>query len=281
MENYKEIAKQARIKILDLIYRAQTSHIGSNFSCVDILAVLFEKADLSKDKIILSKGWAAAAFYYFLWRKGKITEEELNSFCGKCSKCSYGVEKIDKTKGHDFYGTCSDCFGSGQSKFIGLTEPSVPGVDFAGGSMGVGLPAGVGFALSKKLKGEEGKVYVIMSDGELQCGTTWESKLIAGQFELDNLVVIVDNNGLQAMGKTREILRSTMMPASIDWHYDLCDGHDYSQIEECLERPGPVYIDARTIKGKGVSFFEGNNIWHYRAPNKDEYELALKELNAV
>src|SRR3989344_3863390 len=112
MQNYKEIARQARIKVIELIWKAQTSHLGSNFSIIDILTVLFEKADLDKDKIILSKGWAAASLYYFLWRKGRITEEELNSYCRL------------------------------GSKFIGLAEPVIPEIPFAGGSMGYGLPAG-------------------------------------------------------------------------------------------------------------------------------------------
>ena len=112
MKNYKEIAKNARIKVLDLIYKAQSSHIGSNFSCIDLLATIFEKADLDKDKIILSKGWVAASLYYFLYKKGRISEEELNSFCqpgskfiglaepmGKMIKCSCNAKKrtqVDK-----------------------------------------------------------------------------------------------------------------------------------------------------------------------------------------
>ncbi|MDO8663590.1 MAG: 1-deoxy-D-xylulose-5-phosphate synthase N-terminal domain-containing protein, partial [Candidatus Wildermuthbacteria bacterium] len=155
--NYKEIAKQARIKVLDLIYRAQVSHIGSNFSCIDLLTVIFENADLDKDKIILSKGWVAASLYYFLWRKGRITKEELDSFCRP------------------------------GSKFIGLAEPIIPEIPAAGGSMGFGLPFGVGFALAKKLKKENGKVFVLMSDGEMQIGTTWESALIGAHHKLDNL----------------------------------------------------------------------------------------------
>ena len=239
--NYQQIAKDARLKVLDLIYRAQVSHIGSNFSCIDILAVLFEKIDLDKDKFVLSKGWAASSLYYFLWRKGRITEEELDSFCKE------------------------------GSKFIGLAEPITPDIMIAGGSMGLGLPGAVGLALAKKIKKEEGKVYVLMSDGEMQIGTTWESALIMNHHNLDNLVVIVDNNGLQAMGKTEDILK---MPIEID-----IDGHDYGEIEKALDtHNGSDFIIAKTTKGKGVSFMENNNLYHYKGLSKKEYEDAKKEL---
>src|SRR3990167_9589716 len=148
MPNYKQIAADARKKVLDLIYQAQTSHIGSNFSAIDIMAVLFEKVDPNKDEVVLSAGWKAAAWYYFLWCKGIITEEELNSFC------------------------------MSGSPFIGLVEPMNRwGFRIAGGSMGLGICGAVGLALAKKLKKEEGNVYCLVSDGEMQCGTTWESYL--------------------------------------------------------------------------------------------------------
>ncbi len=252
MEAYSQIAKDARLKVLDLIYEAQSSHIGSNFSCIDILAVLFEKMDLDKDKFVLSAGWKAASLYYFLWKKGRITEEQLNSYC------------------------------KDGSPFIGLAEPIHPDIPISGGSMGLGLPGAVGLALAKKLKGEEGTVYVLMSDGELQCGTTWESALIAAQHKLDNLVVIVDNNGFQAMGKTGDILGG-YFPAK-GWDLIMIDGHDYGVIGDMLfgyfsKYTSPKVIITNTIKGKGVSFFEGDNLWHYKAPNEDEYLRAKEELN--
>ena len=120
--NYKEKATAARKKVLEMIYKAQVSHIGSNFSCIDILTVLFEKIDLDKDKFILSAGWKAASLYYFLWKKGRITKAELDSYCQQ------------------------------GSKFIGLAEPIHKDIIFAGGSMQMGTAAAVGLALSKKLK---------------------------------------------------------------------------------------------------------------------------------
>ena len=237
----KEIARQARKKVLEMIYKAQTSHIGSNLSVIDIATVLYEKADLKKDKIIWSAGWKAATAYYFLARKGIIPTQDLDTYC------------------------------QDGSRYIGLLEPTVKGVDCAGGSMGYGLPFGVGFALAKKFKQEEGKVYVIMSDGEMAIGTTWESALIAAHHNLDNLVVILDNNGFQAMGKTEDIL---YVPPYFETQR--IDGHDYLQISDALNMGGWIYAD--TIKGKGVSFMEGNNDWHYRTVDKESYELALKEL---
>lgn len=242
--SYQKTATEARRKVLELIFKAQTSHIGSNFSCLDLLTVLFDKVDIKKDEVILSAGWKAAAWYYFLWKKGVISEEELDSFCRE------------------------------GSKFIGLTEPMNRwGLRFAGGSMGMGLPAAVGFALAKKIKGEEGTIYCLMSDGEMQIGTTWEASLIARQHNLKNLVVLVDVNGLQAMGETKDILDIPFL--------EYVDGHNFDAIEKDMSkenRESPATILFKTIKGKGVSFMENNNLYHYKAPSKEEYEMALKEL---
>ena len=268
MEEYQKTSREARLKTLELIYKAQTSHVGSCFSCVDILTVLFDKVDPTKDEVVLSAGWKAASWYYFLWKRGVITKEELNSFCMP------------------------------ESPFIGLVEPIEGrwGLKIGGGSMGLGLPGAVGLALAKKLKGEEGKVYVLMSDGELQIGTTWESALIAAQHKLDNLVVIVDNNGLQAMGKNKDILGDVGFPigkswAEKDWHSRGVDGHNHEKIAELLDMQNEFAIDIKyggakpfllnfnTVKGKGVSFMENNNLYHYKQLSQGEYENAKKELN--
>jgi transketolase len=253
--DYKFIAAGARRKVLEMVYKAQTSHIGSNLSVIDIFAVLFERVSLDKDKVILSAGWKAAALYYFLWKKGRISLGELNSYCQP------------------------------ESKFIGLSEPIHPDIPFAGGSMGMGLPAGVGFALSKKLRGEEGTVYVIMSDGELQCGTTWEASLIAAHHKLGNLVVIVDNNGLQAMGETEDIL-SARFPGE-GWIERSVNGHSHKEMAKTLSLSEadsyntnkPSVIIADTIKGKGWKRAEDNNDWHYKNIDEESYKKALAELN--
>jgi len=243
-DGYKQIATAARKKVLEMIYQAQTSHIGSNFSSIDILTVLYNIANIDKelredrDRIVTSKGWVAASVYYFLAQKGIIPKEDLETYCEE------------------------------GSKYIGLVEPNVRGIEAAGGSMGFGLPFGVGFALAKKIKREKGKVFVLMSDGEMDCGTTWESALIGAHHKLDNLVVIVDFNGLQAMGKVEEILNIEPLKdkwKAFGWEVRQIDGHNFEEIEKALTEPAtakekPMVIIARTIKGKGVSFMEGNNI---------------------
>jgi len=264
LKNYKEISLEIRKTVLRLIYEAQTSHIGSNFSCIDILTVLYSIADIDKDlkedrdRIVISKGWVAAAIYAFLAQKGIIPKEDLETYC------------------------------KDGSKYIGLVEPNVRGIEAAGGSMGFGLPFGVGFALAKKMKKEKGKVFVLMSDGEMQTGTTWESALISAHHKLDNLFVIVDANELQGMGKIEEILGIEPLKdkwKAFGWEAREIDGHNFEEIEKALTEPAlekekPMVVIARTIKGKGVSFMEGDNIWHYKAPSDEEYQRALKELNS-
>lgn len=260
--NYPEIAREARKAVLGMIYRAQTSHIGSNFSAIDILAVLYNIANIDKelkedrDRVVISKGWVAASVYYFLARKGVIPKEDLQTYC------------------------------KDGSKYIGLAEPEVRGIEAAGGSMGFGLPFGVGFSLAKKIKKEKGRVFVLMSDGEMDCGTTWESALIAAHHKLDNLCVIVDANGMQAMGRVQDVLNTDPLKDKWEafcWGVREIDGHNFEEIETSLVsapvRPGkPIIFIARTIKGKGVSFMEGKNLYHYKAPSKEEYKRALNEL---
>ena len=254
---YKEIAREARLKVLEMIFKAQSSHVGSNFSCIDILAVLFEKMDLKNDEFVLSKGWAAASIYHFLAEKGLIPKEDLLRFCQP-----------------------------DEEKYIGLIEPmGVFGARCAGGSMSYGLPFGVGMALAKKLNGESGRVYVLMSDGEVDCGTNWEAVNIAKRFKLNNLFVIVDHNKFQAMGYTKDILNINPVSLFSECAAMRVDGHDVDNLLHAfnlkMPKPAkdlPVVLFAETVKGKGVSFMENNNDWHYRAPNQDEYEQAKKEL---
>lgn len=252
--DYKTLAIKARLQVLDMIFKAQSSHVGSNFSCIDLLTVLFQKIDLSKDDIIFSKGWVAASAYYFLSQKGIVPEKDLERFCMP-----------------------------GEEQYIGLVEPGVPGITCAGGSMGYGLGFGVGFALAKKLNKQPGTVYVLMSDGEMDCGTNWEAANIARKLKLDNLVAIVDCNGLQAMGYTEDVLGIDPNNLFGGWVGKKIDGHDYAQIDFAFnqmkkEEELPLVLLARTVKGKGVSFMAGDNKWHYLAPNKEDYEAAKAEL---
>jgi len=251
---YKEQAQKARSKVMQMLYESQMSHAGSNLSCIDILTVLFEKSDLKKDKILFSKGWAAASAYYFLAQKGVIPEADLDTYC-----------KPD-------------------SKLIGLVEPGVPGIHFAGGSMCMGIAAGIGFALAQRLNKEDGRIFVLESDGAMDGGITWESALIAAHQKLGNLVVLLDANGLQAMGKNEDILNLEPLVdkwKSFNWDVTEINGHDYTQIEAALagSHSKPHIIIARTIKGKGVSFMENDNLYHYKKLSEDEYEKAQQELH--
>lgn len=258
MAAYKKIAKEIRLKTLDMIFAAGSSHIGSNFSSIDILTVLFEKMDLEKDKLIVSKGWIAACTYAFLARKGVIDAQDLERYCMP-----------------------------GEEEYIGLIEPMGKfGLEAAGGAVGYGLSFGVGFALAKKMKKEEGTVYVLMSDGEMDVGMVWESALIAAHHNLDNLVAIVDNNRFQATGSTDKVLNLENLGdkwAAFEWDTMSVDGHDFKMIEDALENDGydfeyPTIIIANTIKGKGVSFMEDRLSWHYRCPDEEEYNLAKEEI---
>lgn len=256
--NYEKIAKEIRLQVLDMVFKAQSSHIGSNFSCIDILTVLYENKK-EEDEIIVSKGWVAASVYALLAHTGVIPAEDLNTYCGP------------------------------DSRYIGLLEPTVEGVKVAGGSMGYGLPFGVGFAISKKIKGEKGRVYVLMSDGEQAIGTTWESALIAAQHKLDNLIVIVDNNGFQAMGKTEEVIDlGNLLDKwnSFNWEGWEINGHDFDSLENALINrvkvmEAPSVVIANTVKGKGVSFMENNNLYHYKNLSQEEHDMAKKELNGL
>lgn len=237
-----------------MIYRAQTSHIGSNFGVADIMAVLFKYMDMDKDKFVLSAGWKAAMLYYHLWKKKKITKKELDSYCQE------------------------------GSKFIGLAEPVIPEIIFAGGSMGLGISAATALAWSKKARKQTGRVYVLESDGGMQVGINWEALWFAAQHKLDNLHLIIDNNGFQAMGKTQEILSSLKIKEKLEsfgWYVVEINGHDFAELDWAFRQmflDKPMAIIANTTKGKGVSFMENNNLWHYAQIKDEDYKKAMEEL---
>mgnify|MGYP001593996456 CR=1 FL=1 len=251
--NYKELARQARIKVLGMVFRAGTSHIASNFSATDLAVVLYQNLK-EGDEVVWSAGWKAALEYYFLAQQGKIPKEDLDKFPNP--------------------------------PYLGLAETTVPGVHVSGGSMGHGAPIAVGMALGKKRAKEDGTVFCIMSDGELNEGTTWESAALAHHHKLNNLVVLVDANKWQAMGKTKDVLDFEPIQdhwKGFGWETDRVDGHDYDKLETSITYPfseNPRVIICDTIKGKGVSFFEGHLLYHYKHVDAEEYKKALAELNA-
>lgn len=249
----KEISRQSRLDCLRLVHAAQTSHIGSLLGAADLFAAIFAKIDLNKDKFILSAGWKACLLYCHLYRLGRITKEDLDSYCQP------------------------------GSKWIGLAEPVHPDILFAGGSMGMGLAAGIGRAWSKKQRGEPGRVYVYESDGGMQVGINWEAAWFADQHKLTNLTLIVEKNGFQAMGPTDGIGNMENLAEKLQaFGFDVIDvnGHDHEDIMSALSYPSdwPVAIIAKTTKGKGWKRAEGNNLYHYKQLSDEEYEEAKQEI---
>lgn len=236
-----------------MVHEAGTSHIASNFSVIDIATVLYENLK-EGDLVFWSKGWASASQYYFLAKQGKIPYEDLEKFPN--------------------------------APYLALAETYVNGVLVSGGSMGHGLPVAVGSALGKKMKGDKGTVYVIIGDGEMQEGTTWESAQIAQHHKLDNLVVLVDYNKWCAMGKVNDVCNLEPFEdrwMGFNWKVQRIDGHCYDQIEECLldrktDKPSVIICD--TVKGKGVGFMEDHLLYHYLQVDENDFIKAMQELES-
>ncbi len=253
----EELAKKIRRKIIELLYKHKACHLGSCMSCVEILTVLYFKIMKPEDKFILSKGHAAAVLYTVLSEKGIIDWDEL-------------YEKYYE-KGHEFWG---------------LVHHTVPGVEFSTGSLGHGLPVACGMALAIKRDESKGKIYCLMSDGEMDSGTTWEGALFAAHHKLDNLVVIVDRNWWQAFGKTEEVLKLEPLKEkweAFGWAVSEVDGHKFEGLLEAFEKVSfikekPHIIICRTVKGKGISFAENKMEWHYFNLSQELYERAKKDL---
>ena len=268
-EDYGKIAKKIRIKILEMVFNSQASHVGSAFSVVDILTVLYFNIlsiDIKKpwaedrDRFILSKGHASAALYATLALRGFFHEDILKKYC-----INGGV-----LPGHS-------------------TINCVPGVEASTGSLGHGLSMGIGMAIAGKFNKNDYRVFVLLSDGECDEGSVWEAAMFAAHHRLDNLIAIVDYNELQAFGQTKEVVELEPFAekwASFGWEAKKINGYDFSEIQDVLSnvplsRNKPSVIVAKTIKGRGVSFMENKLAWHYKSPNRDQYKLALKELNLL
>jgi len=242
---------------------AKTSHVASALSVVDILSVLYSgSANISKnnslneyrDIVILSKGHAASALYSVLALQDFFPKDWLSSYCKNGSSLG----------GHVTFG-------------------SVPGVELSTGSLGHGLPYGLGIAISRKKSGIKGRVFVILSDGECNEGTTWESAMLANHHNLDNLLVIIDRNRIQSLSTTESTLKLEPLIdkwKAFGWDTESISGHDYEEISESLQNQNkPKCLIANTTKGKGVSFMENSVLWHYKSPNESEIELAFQQLN--
>lgn len=249
-------AKIARKSLLQIVHAAKAAHVGSSLSCVEIFLASMTAFDC-QSLVIVSKGHAAAGYYSCLFALGKMTKESLYSY-GENGSELFG--HVSKESGHE--------------------------IPFSTGSLGHGLPYGIGRAIGRKRLGKNGHVVVVCSDGELNEGTTWESALLAAHHKLDNLTLIVDRNGIQSIGKTEETLALEPLVdkwSAFGWKVSEIDGHDVDILLRTIEsgqQSKPHVIIANTTKGKGVSFMEDNNVWHYRPPNLDQLTEAINEVGS-
>lgn len=265
-EKLISISKDVRKNIIEMIYEAKSGHPGGSLSCADIITYLYfnkmnvdvnNPKDLNRDRFVLSKGHAAPALYSVLAEKGFFYKEELKN-----------LRKLGAMlQGHP-------------------DAKNIPGVDVSTGSLGQGISNAVGMALGLRSDKSLAKVYTLLGDGEIQEGLVWEAAMAAGHYKLDNLVAILDYNGLQIDGENDEVMTISPVDKKFEnfgWNVISCDGHDYDDIHrafESLENTSgkPTLIIAKTIKGKGVSFMENQGGWHGQAPNKEEKEKAIMEI---
>ena len=260
-------ACKVRKGIIEGVYNAKSGHPGGSLSIADLLTYLhFEKMNVNssdpedpdRDRFVLSKGHCAPALYAVLALKGYFSDKELKSL-----------------------------------RHIGAMLQGHPcihtkGIDMSSGSLGQGISAACGMALAGKLDGKSYKVYTVLGDGEVEEGQVWEAAMFAAHKNLDNLIAVVDNNGLQIDGPISEVCSPEPITdkfTAFGWHVITMDAHDFDSIEKAFSEAGtvsgkPVAIIQKSIKGKGVSFMENQVSWHGSAPNKEQYEQAMKELDA-
>lgn len=269
MAEYEYLRREAKIirhLVLDMIFNAKSAHLGCCLSIVDILTALY-LGDILKikpekplwedrDKFILSKGHACVALYATLARKGFFPVDAING-----------------------YGRSGTLIGDHN------TLGSLPGIESTNGSLGHGLPIGIGMALAAKKANRSSRVFVLAGDGECQEGSTWEGLMFAGFHKLNNLILIIDNNGLETVGNTDNIL--SLEPwgrklESFGWKMTNINGHSFDAIYKAINPTDrPLAILANTTKSKGIPFMENDYIWHGKCPSREEYERAKKELGEV
>ena len=244
-----------RLRILDISQQVPALHIGSAFSCTEIVDCICNGLKKPEDIFLMSKGHGCMIQYVILEEQGLLTPDDLAAYCTR------------------------------RGRLGAHPDIETPGIVAATGSLGHGLGMAVGMALAERNNGVT--VYVVLSDGELQAGAVYEAFLQAASFGLSNLIVVIDNNDLQSLGRTSET-HPNLYPIddklrTFGWNAQLIDGHNWMMMYNAIaDRPvddRPFALVARTVKGKGVSFMEGIPLWHYRSPSKDEFLLACKELN--
>lgn len=263
MENLEKISKDIRNDIVDMIYSAGSGHLGGSLSCVEILVALYHKLmnlnldneESRIDKFILSKGHASSCYYAVLSSKGYIPHEDLKTF-----------RKFDSyLEGHP-------CI-------------KINGVDVSSGSLGQGLSIANGMAISKKVSGKEGNVYCLVGDGEIEEGQIWEACMSSSKYNLNNLILFVDNNGLQIDGTIKDVKNVDNLEEkfnSFGFYVQRINGHNFDEIltsvSNAKKSNKPNVIIANTIKGKGISFMENKAEWHGKKLTDEEYNLSKAEL---
>ena len=262
----QKTANEVRKGILTAVYYAKSGNPGGSLSAADIYTYLYfeemnidpkdpKKAD--RDRLVVSKGHTSPGYYSTLAHRGFFPVEDLKTFRHVGSYL----------QGHP-------------------DMKHIPGVDMSSGSLGQGISAAVGMAISAKLSGDDYRVYTLVGDGEIQEGQVWEASMLAGYRKLDNLVVIVDNNNLQIDGPIDEVNSPYPIDKKFEafnFHVINVDGHDFDALraafKEARETKGmPTAIIAKTVKGKGVSYMENQVSWHGTAPNEEQYQVAMEEL---
>lgn len=261
IKKLKKISIELRLRILKIIYLTKASHIGSIFSCLDIILYIYKKIikfkkNNSTHDFVLSKGHSGLGLYSCLSSLGIITDKVLNTYYTNGSKLS----------GH-------------------VSHFGIKGIDFSTGSLGHGLSIGCGLAYGNNLKKNKRKTFVLMSDGECDEGSVWEAALFAAHFKLNNLVCIIDYNKLQSLKKVSDTIKLEPFVKkweSFGWKVKEANGHNFRSLDTCLKTSNksnkPLCVIAHTTKGKEVSFMENSVLWHYRSPNDKEFKLAKKEL---
>ena len=263
------IANNLRISIIESVYNAGCGHPGGSLSIADILTYLyFEEMNIDpsdpkkvdRDRFVLSKGHTAPALYAALAERGFFPKEDLKTL----RKTASYLQGHPDMKG-------------------------VPGVDMSTGSLGQGISTACGMALSAKVSGDSYRVYTILGDGESQEGQVWEAAMFASHYKLDNLVAILDLNGLQIDGSITEVMNPTPHDEkflAFGWNVITIDAHNFEEIESALKQARetkgkPTAIIAKSVKGKGVSYMENKCEWHGQAPKEDLYKVALSDLDAI
>ncbi len=268
MENLQleKIANEVRKSIIKEVHSAKSGHPGGSLSIADFITYLYyeemnvypqDPKNAGRDRFVLSKGHVAPALYAVLAEKGFFTKEDLTT-----------LRKPDSyLQGHP-------------------DMKHIPGVDMSSGSLGQGISTAVGMALAAKLDKADYRVYTVLGDGEIEEGQVWEAAMFAGHRKLDNLVVVVDNNNLQIDGTVEDVCSPYPIDKKFEafnFHVITIDGHDFDEIRNALNEAKstkgmPTAIVLNTVKGKGVSFMENNVSWHGSAPNDEQFEVAMEEL---